>query len=93
MGYKYVLQNSKYDCGIASLRTVFLQFNRTLKIPSLKIKEGGISAYDIIKISEYNKIKAKGVKSNLGSSILQGYLPCIAHVKIQDGCFHYIVII
>ena len=93
MGYKYVLQNSKYDCGIASLRTVFLQFNRTLKIPSLKIKEGGISAYDIIKISEYNKIKAKGVKSNLGSSILQGYLPCIAHVKIQDGCFHYIVIL
>jgi len=67
--YNCYLQESTYDCGVASLLTIFnnlgLKVSREKIITLLNIETGGISAYDLIKVSKHYGIDAKGVKGNI----------------------------
>ncbi len=91
MSEKYVFQNDMFDCGVAALKTIFLQFGKKINVENSHINQG-LNAYEIIKISQKNGLFAKGVKTDL-SHITQKYLPCIAHIIKDKSYFHYIVII
>lgn len=88
---KYVLQKDKYDCGIAALKTIFLCFGKEIKTNTFN-NNGGITAYDLIKLSNSNGLIAKGVKTDL-SFITKENLPCISHIIKEKSYFHYIVIL
>lgn len=94
--FDYVLQENTYDCGIASLLTIFnyydISYNKEKVYSEFKISNQGISAFDLIKISKKYDISAKGVKS-LIENIDNDKLPCIAHTINKDGFYHYVVII
>ena len=93
--YDYVLQESNYDCGVACLLTIFKQFGKNITreeiISKINIKEG-IRAYDLIEVSKYYKVDAKGLKGNV-SKLKQDLLPAIAHVIVNKSYYHYIVIL
>jgi len=91
MSEKNVLQQDKYDCGIAALKTIFLHYGKSIKIDSFN-NNCCLTAYDLIKISKSNGLKAKGVKSDL-SHITENYLPCISHVFKNNSYYHYIVLL
>ena len=90
MSEKYVLQRDTYDCGLAALKTIFLQFGKKINLEKLNYVHG-LTAYDMIQISKKNGLVAKGVRTNL-FHITSSYLPCIAHVIKDKSYFHYIVI-
>jgi len=94
--YNCYLQESTYDCGVASLLTIFnnlgLKVSREKIITLLNIETGGISAYDLIKVSKHYGIDAKGVKGNI-KMIKNENLPCICHTIKDKSLYHYIVIL
>ena len=93
--YEYVLQDSKYDCGIASLITIYLQYGINIskeRILELVNIDEGVSAYDLINASNILGIPARGVKGSL-KDLAKDMLPCIAHIIKDESYYHYIVIL
>ena len=93
--YDYVLQTNSYDCGIASLQTIFLLHNKKISrasLTSLINKERyGVSMYDLITTSKSLGLNALGVSSKLDN--MKENLPCIAHTIIDKEMYHFIVIL
>lgn len=93
--YDCYLQESNYDCGVASLLTIFnnlgLKISRE-KIVNLLNIDQGISAYDLIKVSKHFGIDAKGVRGNI-NLLKKEDLPCICHSIKDKSLYHYIVIL
>lgn len=94
--YDYVMQDNNFDCGLASLITCF--YNLGFKVPKeevkkhLKIKDQGIKAYDLVRVSKELGITAKGVRGEV-INLNKKDLPCIAHVVKDKSYYHYIVIL
>ena len=82
--YKFVLQENMYDCGVAALKTIFLQYGKTIKSSDVvrKSKSQGTTAYELIFSSKKLGLNAKGVKTKI-DELSNSYFPCIAHV-IKD---------
>lgn len=91
--YKFVLQENMYDCGVAALKTIFLQYGKTIKSSDVvrKSKSQGTTAYELIFSSKKLGLNAKGVKTKI-DELSNSYFPCIAHVIKDKNYFHYIVI-
>lgn len=91
--YEYVLQQNSYDCGIASIITILLNYgikpSREEIISKISKKQGGYSAYDLVKVSKSYGIEASGRKTNI-TSIKK--FPVIAHTIKNKNMFHFIVI-
>ncbi|SHH17697.1 peptidase domain-containing ABC transporter [Tepidibacter thalassicus] len=95
--YVCIKQHDIKDCGAACLATISKQYG--LKIPISKIREiagtdkRGTSAYGIIKAAESLGFTAKGVRVNNKEDIFKDFpLPAIAHVVVDGGLLHYMVI-
>lgn len=95
--YICIKQHDLKDCGAACLATISKQYG--LKIPISKIREvagtdkQGTSAFGIIKAAEQLGFSAKGVKVSKPEDIFTEFpLPCIAHVIVDGGFLHYVVI-
>ena len=52
----------------------------------------GTNAYGIVKAAEELGFSAKGVKGDREAFFTPFPLPCIAHVVVDGGLFHYVVI-
>ena len=91
--YKFVLQENMYDCGIAALKTIFLQYGKKIKSNDVvrKTTSQGTTAYELISSSKKLGLNAKGVKTTLDTLTIK-HLPCIAHIIKDKNYFHYIVI-
>lgn len=95
--YVCIKQHDLKDCGAACIATISKQYG--LKIPISKIREAagtdkqGTSALGIIKVAEQLGFTAKGVKANKPEDIFSEIpLPAIAHVVVDGGLLHYVVI-
>lgn len=91
--FQYVLQENMYDCGVAALKTIFLQYGKVIKtkdIIKININQG-MTALQIVDASKRLGLIAKGVKTNL-NSLNSNSFPCIAHVIKEKSYFHYMVI-
>ena len=96
MPYYCIKQHDITDCGAACIATISKQHG--LKLPIAQIREiagtdkQGTNAYGIIKAAEELGFSAKGVKGDKDAFFSPFPLPCIAHVVIDGGLLHYVVI-
>lgn len=95
--YHCIKQHDIKDCGAACLATISKQYG--LNIPISKIREvagtdmNGTSAYGVVKAAESLGFTAKGVKASKPEDIFSEFpKPAIAHVIMDGGLLHYVVI-
>lgn len=88
-----MLQENMYDCGVAALKTIFLQYGKKIKSNDVvrKTTSQGTTAYELISSSKKLGLNAKGVRTTLDTLTIK-HLPCIAHIIKDKNYFHYIVI-
>ncbi len=96
MKYYCVKQHDITDCGAACLATVSKQYGLNLSISRIREIAGtdkqGTNAYGMIKAAEELGYSAKGVKGNKEAFFSGFPVPAIAHVIVNGGLLHYVVI-
>lgn len=96
MKYYCIRQHDITDCGAACLATICKQNGYKIGITKIRKIAGtdkqGTNAYGIIKAAEQLGFSAKGVKGNSEAIYSEFPLPCIAHVIVDGGLLHYVVI-
>lgn len=96
MKYYCVKQHDITDCGAACLATISKQYGLNLSISKIREVAGtdkqGTNAYGMIKAAEQLGFTAKGVKGNQEAFFSEFPLPAIAHVIVNGGLLHYVVI-
>lgn len=98
MFHKYycIKQHDITDCGAACLATISKQYGLRTTITRIREVAGtdkqGTNAYGVIKAAEQLGFSAKGVKGDKDAFFSEFPLPCIAHVVVDGGLLHYVVI-
>ena len=96
MRYYCVRQHDMTDCGAACLATVSKQYGLNLSISRIREVAGtdkqGTNVYGMIKAAEELGFTAKGVKGNQEAFFSDFPTPAIAHVVVNGGLLHYVVI-
>lgn len=96
MKYYCVKQHDITDCGAACLATICKQNGYRVGITRIREVAGtdkqGTNAYGVIKAAENLGFEAKGVKGTKEAFFSKFPLPCIAHVVVNGGLLHYVVI-
>ncbi len=96
MGYYCIKQHDMTDCGAACLATVSKQYGLKTSITRIREVAGtdkqGTNAYGVIKAAEELGFQAKGVRGDKEAFFSEFPLPCIAHVVVDGGLLHYVVI-
>ena len=94
--YYCVKQHDITDCGAACLATISKQYGFRTSITRIREVAGtdkqGTNAYGVIKAAEKLGFSAKGVKGDKEAFFSEFPLPCIAHVIVDGGLLHYVVI-
>ncbi|MGR5983923.1 cysteine peptidase family C39 domain-containing protein [Bacillus cereus] len=94
--FPLIRQHDLKDCGPACLAMISKYYG--LSVPISKIREStgtdlqGTNIQGLLEASEQLGFDAKGVKATDTSVITEIPLPAIAHVVIDEGFLHYIVI-
>ena len=89
-----VIQRDVTDCGPCCLLSIIIHHGGYVPLEKIRLdsyaNNRGTSAYNLIKASEIYGFEAAGFKCNgLNDDIT---LPCIAHVVLENGFNHYVVI-
>lgn len=96
MKYYCIKQHDITDCGAACLATISKQNGYKISISKIREVAGtdrqGTNAYGMIQAAEQLGFSAKGVKGNAEAFFSEFPLPCIAHVVVDGGLMHYVVI-
>lgn len=96
MKYYCIRQHDITDCGAACLATICKQNGYKIDITKIREVAGtdkqGTTTYGMIKAAEQLGFSAKGVKGNKQAIYSEFPLPCIAHVIVDGGGLHYVVI-
>lgn len=96
MEYCCVKQHDITDCGAACLATICKQNGYQIGITKIREVAGtdkrGTNVYGVIKAAEKLGFSAKGVKGDKEAFFSDFPLPCIAHVVVDGGLLHYVVI-
>jgi ABC-type bacteriocin transporter len=94
--YYCVKQHDITDCGAACLATISKQYGYRTSITKIREVAGtdkqGTNAYGVIKAAEKLGFTAKGVKGDKTAFFSEFPLPCMAHVIVDGGLLHYVVI-
>lgn len=96
MRYYCIKQHDITDCGAACLATVSRQYGLKTSITRIREVAGtdkqGTNAYGVIKAAEALGFQAKGVRGDKEAFFSKFPLPCIAHVIVDGGLLHYVVL-
>lgn len=96
MRYYCIKQHDITDCGAACLATISKQHGLKTSITRIREVAGtdkqGTNAYGVIKAAEELGFQAKGVKGDKEAFFSEFPLPCIAHVVVDGGLLHYVVV-
>lgn len=91
-----VKQHDLTDCGPACLSSIIMHYHGYVPIEVLRLKcktnETGTSASNLISAAGEFNLAGYGAKAESIEKIDQKMLPCIAHVKLSNGLFHFVVI-
>lgn len=94
--YYCIKQHDITDCGAACLATISKQYDFKTSITKIREVAGtdkqGTNAYGVIKAAEQLGFSAKGVKGDQSAFFSEFPLPCIAHVIVDGGLLHYVVV-
>ncbi len=92
---KVVLQDGIKDCGICCLLSVIRFYDGDVSKEYLReltnTNKSGVSAYDLIEGAKSVGFDAIGMKGDL-SKIEKNNLPCLAHIIVNKGYKHFVVI-
>lgn len=95
MRYICVKQHDQTDCGPACLATIAKQKGIYISIAQLRKLAGtdkqGTNIYGMLKAAKSIGFYAKAVKGNEKALQTKIPLPCIAHMSMSEGGFHYVV--
>lgn len=95
MKIKGVYQHNTKDCGVACLLTIIKYYKGNNTFENIryltKCDNNGVLAINIIEASKKLGFNARGLKCNI-EDINNIVLPAIAHITINKGYYHYIVI-
>lgn len=90
-----VKQHDISDCGAACITSIAAHYNLLLPIAKIRqyasIDKKGANISGLIRAAEKLGFNAKGVKGNM-NSLDKVPLPTIAHLKLENGLLHYVVI-
>ena len=94
MKKKYIVrQNDFKDCGVCCLESIFKYYDGYIPLETLRIDTNtslnGTTAYNIIKAARKYGLNGKGKRTNNLKEII---LPAIAHLKLNNGLNHFVVI-
>jgi len=96
MRYKYVKQHEITDCGAACIATIAAHYGFYTNLTKIRELAGtdreGTSAYGIVQAAKQLGLDAKAVKGSQEAFFSDISLPCIAHVNMENGLQHYVVI-
>lgn len=96
MKYYCVKQHDITDCGAACLATVCKQNGLQISISKIREAAGtdkqGTNVYGMVQAAEQLGFCAQGVKGDADAFFSSFPLPCIAHVVVDGGLLHYVVI-
>ena len=91
-----VKQHDLTDCGPACLLSIIKYYGGYVPIEILrrnsKTDKIGTSAYDLISCVRKYGLEGSGIRVKDISDINNYQLPCIAHLKMQNGLNHFVVI-
>ena len=89
-----IIQKDLTDCGPCCLLSIIKHYDGYVPLEKIKLdtyaSNGGTSAYNLIKAASLYGFEAAGVKCDSLESISN--YPCIAHVILENGFNHYVVI-
>ncbi len=93
--YVCVLQEGIKDCGVCSLQTIIKYYNGYVSREYLRMITNttteGVSAFSLLEAGKKLGFDTKGVNGNV-FDIDDKFLPCIAHVIIDNKFKHFVVI-
>ena len=93
--YPFTKQEGNRDCGVACLSMIIKYYHGLVDIDELiettKTTKDGTDAYHLIAAAREYGFEASGVRCQL-TDLHNDLLPCIAHLKIADAYYHYVVI-
>ena len=93
--YECVLQDGPKDCGICALLTIIKTHGGNLSKEYLRnltnTTSSGVNALDLMEAGKKIGFYTKGVKGDV-LQIEDKYLPCIAHVIVDNKYKHFVVI-
>ena len=93
--YDCVLQEGPKDCGVCCLLTIIRKYNGNVSKEYLRnitnTTKDGVNAYSLLTAGRKIGFYTKGVSGDI-LDIDDKYLPCIAHVIIDNKYKHFVVI-
>ncbi len=96
MKYYCIKQYDITDCGAACLATICKQNGYKIGITRIREIAGtdkhGTNVFGMIKAAEQLGFSAKGVKGDKNAFFSEFPLPAIAHIIVDGGLLHYVVI-
>lgn len=96
MKYKSVKQYESTDCASACIASISWYYGKKVSLSKLQqytnMNKEGSSVFDIIKACEKVGLKANAAKKmeTFNEDVIS--VPCIAHVFLEDGVGHYLII-
>lgn len=96
MYYKCVRQYDSTDCGCACLASVSWYYGRKISLSQIVnqsyVGNEGMNLLEIVNVSKKVGLNAVPMKKTENFQEADISLPCIAHVLLANGMFHYVVI-
>lgn len=95
MGHKYIKQDGLKDCGVCCLYNIIKYYGGSIDIDKLRIytktNSNGTNIYNMVLTSNKLGLNAEAYKCEL-NDLCSLKLPIIAHIKIDNSCYHFIII-
>ena len=90
-----IIQEENSDCGIACLGSIIKYYNGYIPLEKLRYEtdtnQSGTSAFNLLNCAKRTGFNAYGKKVSIEELVNQK-LPLIAHLKLNNGFFHFVVI-
>lgn len=95
MGHKYIKQDGLKDCGVCCLYNIIKYYGGSIDIDKLRIMtktdSNGTNIYNMVLAANNLGLKAEAYKCEL-NDLCSLQFPIIAHIKIDNSCYHFIII-
>lgn len=95
MSHKYIKQDGLKDCGVYCLYNIIRHYGGSIDIDKLrdytKTDSNGTNIYNIVLAAKQTGLIAEAYKCK-SHDLFSLKLPVIAHMKIDDRCYHFVII-
>ncbi len=95
MNHKYIKQDGIKDCGVCTLYNIIKYYGGSIDIDKLRVytktDSNGTNIYNMVSASRRLGLKSEAFRCEL-NDLCTLSLPIIAHLKLDDNCYHFVII-